>query len=75
MRKTIYILVLLISTFSMAQNNTLFSQGNSLYNEGQFQEAISTYESILEMRADGKIDPISLYFSLITSLPNLITKL
>ena len=32
----------------MSQNNTLFNQGNSLYNEGKFQDAITTYEAILE---------------------------
>ena len=44
----------------MAQNNTLFSQGNSLYNEGQFQDAISTYERILET----KNHSAELYFNL-----------
>lgn len=44
----------------MAQNNTLFSQGNSLYNEGKFQDAIHTYERIL----DTKNHSAELYFNL-----------
>ena len=48
MRYLIFILVFLISSFSVAQNEELFTKGNSLYNEGKFQEAINTYESILE---------------------------
>ena len=60
MKKIIYIIILLISTFSMAQNNTLFSQGNSLYNEGKFQDAINTYERIL----DTKNHSAELYFNL-----------
>ena len=60
MKKTIYILVLLISMFSMAQNDTLFSQGNSLYNDGKFQDAINTYKRILET----KHHSAELYFNL-----------
>jgi tetratricopeptide (TPR) repeat protein len=33
---------------SMAQNNTLFEQGNELYNEGDYNEAIIKYKSVLE---------------------------
>jgi len=47
-RLLIYILILLTSTFSIAQNEELFANANNLYNEGKFQEAINTYESILE---------------------------
>ena len=48
MRQLIFILIVLISSFSTAQNEELFIKGNSLYNEGKFQDAINTYESILE---------------------------
>ena len=44
----------------MAQNNTLFGQGNSLYNDGKFQDAINTYERIL----DTKNHSAELYFNL-----------
>ena len=44
----------------MAQNNILFSQGNSLYNEGKFQDAINTYESILDTENHSS----ELYFNL-----------
>lgn len=44
----------------MAQNNTLFSQGNRLYNEGKFQDAINTYKSIL----DTENHSAELYFNL-----------
>ena len=44
----------------MTQNNTLFSQGNSLYNEGKFQDAINTYKSIL----DTENHSAELYFNL-----------
>jgi len=60
MRKIIYIIILLISAFSMAQNNTLFSQGNSSYNEGKFQDAINAYERIL----DAETHSAELYFNL-----------
>ena len=60
MKKTIYILILLISTFAIAQNNELFKQGNNLYNEGEFQDAINTYERIL----DSKNHSVELYFNL-----------
>ena len=49
MKHIFYIAIILISTLSLAQNKTLFDQGNSLYNEGKFQEAITTYERILEV--------------------------
>ena len=47
MKKIIYIFILLLSTLSPAQNEELFAQGNSLYNDGKFQDAINTYEGIL----------------------------
>ena len=60
MKHLIYILALLICAFSIAQNNILFSQGNSLYNEGKFQDAINTYESILDTENHSS----ELYFNL-----------
>jgi tetratricopeptide (TPR) repeat protein len=46
-RQSIFILIVFISSFSIAQNEELFTKGNSLYNEGKFQDAINTYENIL----------------------------
>lgn len=47
MKKVIYIFLVLLSTITFAQNNTLFEQGNALYNAGRFTEAIKKYEAIL----------------------------
>ena len=44
----------------MAQNNMLFSQGNNLYNEGKFQDAINVYDRIL----DTEYHSAELYFNL-----------
>lgn len=60
MKKIIYILAFWITTFSVAQNNTLFEQGNTLYNDGNFTEAIAKYETILQ----NKKHSASLYFNL-----------
>lgn len=60
MKQLIYIVAFLITTLSVAQNNTLFEEGNALYNEGKFTEAITKYESIL----DAKKHSASLYFNL-----------
>ena len=47
MKNLIYIIALLISITAVGQNNVLFAEGNSMYNDGKFQDAINTYESIL----------------------------
>ncbi|PWK20446.1 tetratricopeptide repeat protein [Xanthomarina spongicola] len=47
MKKIIYIYIVFISTFSFAQNSSLFEQGNALYNEGDYDQAILKYEAIL----------------------------
>ena len=43
-----YILVILFSALTWGQNSALFEKGNTLYNEGQYAEAIDTYSKILE---------------------------
>ncbi len=48
MKLIVYILTIFITTASIAQNDVLFEQGNTLYNEGKFNEAIIKYESILD---------------------------
>lgn len=60
MKHLFYILALLFSTISIAQNNTLFEKGNALYNQGKYSEAIDAYLMIL----DTKNHSSELYFNL-----------
>jgi len=60
MKKAFYILIFLLTSISMAQNETLFEQGNALYNEGNYIQAIEEYQAILKQ---GKHSP-ELYFNL-----------
>ena len=60
MKAVLYIVMVLVSTFSFAQNNTLFEQGNSLYNEGKYAEAIDKYQVIL----DSGMQSSELFFNL-----------
>ena len=48
MKKLIYIYIVFISTCSLAQNDSFFEQGNALYNQGDFDQAILKYETVLE---------------------------
>lgn len=48
MKNLLYILAFLFSTLVIAQNSALFEKGNTLYNEGQYAEAIDAYGSILK---------------------------
>ncbi|WOD45131.1 tetratricopeptide repeat protein [Hwangdonia lutea] len=48
MKQAIYILAFLFSTFAFTQNNLLFEQANTLYNQGKYAEAIDKYTVILE---------------------------
>ena len=47
MKKIIFILTILLSISLSAQNDLLFDAGNKSYNEGKYQEAIESYEKIL----------------------------
>ncbi len=47
MKKLIYILTVCFCTISVAQNNTLFSEANTFYNNGKYFEAIKKYEDVL----------------------------
>ncbi|TYA60185.1 SH3 domain-containing protein [Formosa maritima] len=47
MKQLVYIFAFLLSFSSIAQNGSLFEQGNALYNEGDFDQAILKYEAIL----------------------------
>jgi tetratricopeptide (TPR) repeat protein len=61
MKRIIYILTFFVSTISFAQgNNALFEQGNGLYNDGKYIEAIDKYTAIL----DTGNHSASLYFNL-----------
>ncbi|HAI17313.1 MAG TPA: ion channel protein, partial [Xanthomarina gelatinilytica] len=40
MKKLVYILVFLLSFITTAQNISLFEQGNALYNDGNYEQAI-----------------------------------
>lgn len=60
MKKAFYILLFLLSSISMAQNETLFEQGNALYNDGNYNEAIEKYQAILKQGEHSE----ALYFNL-----------
>ena len=60
MKHLIYIFVLFYSFSTLAQNTSLFEQGNVLYNEGDFEQAILKYEAVLN---NGEHAP-ELYFNL-----------
>lgn len=63
MNKILYIIALFFVTISVAQNSDAFNKANVFYNEGKFQDAISTYESILE----NNVHSAELYFNLANS--------
>lgn len=60
MKQIFYILITLFSTIGFAQNQTLFEQGNKLYNDGKYAEAIEKYKAILETNHHSE----ALYFNL-----------
>ncbi|UZO82016.1 tetratricopeptide repeat protein [Aquimarina sp. ERC-38] len=47
MKRIVLLLCFLISSLAFSQSEEAFQRGNSLYNEGKFQEAIDTYLSII----------------------------
>lgn len=60
MKKLVYLLCILFTSLSIAQEEDVFKEGNRFYNEGQFNEAIVNYETILK---SGK-HSADLYFNL-----------
>lgn len=48
MKKISYILIVLLSTLTFAQNNQLFDDANALYNDANYTEAIEKYKTILD---------------------------
>jgi len=47
MKLLVFFIFILTNAMSFAQEDSVFNQGNNLYNDGKFQEAIAAYESIL----------------------------
>ena len=47
MKKIFYILTFLFCTITVAQNNALFDEANTFYNNGKYAEAIQKYETVL----------------------------
>lgn len=61
MKNTIYIILLLISKLTWATGGiTYFDNGNKLYQNGKYQEAITEYE----LASDGNLESAELYFNL-----------
>lgn len=63
MKHIFYIFIALFSTINFGQNQTLFEQGNTLYNSGKYAEAIEKYQAILETGNHSE----ALYFNLANS--------
>lgn len=59
-KNALYILTFLLGAVSIAQNETLFEKGNTLYNDGNYIEALEKYQAILD---SGK-HSAELYFNL-----------
>ncbi|RNC87967.1 MAG: tetratricopeptide repeat protein [Winogradskyella sp.] len=48
MRIFFVLILCCLGSFTIAQNDTSFRQGNELYNQGKYAEAITVYETILD---------------------------
>lgn len=60
MRVIIVFIIALFSVFTNAQNDALFKEGNTLYNQGKYAEAIDKYEAVLKTKEHSE----ALYFNL-----------
>ena len=60
MKNFVYILTFLIGSLGFSQNEQLFGQANELYNKGDFEDAISNYEAIMDSGEHSS----ALYFNL-----------
>ncbi len=48
MKHIFYIILFIVGTQSFAQNQSIFEKANTLYNDGNYTEALSKYKSILD---------------------------
>lgn len=48
MKKVLYIFIILFSLGTFSQNESVFQEANTLYNDGKYQDAIDKYESIIK---------------------------
>jgi tetratricopeptide (TPR) repeat protein len=60
MRVVVSVLIGCFSVFGFSQNTTLFEEGNTLYNQGKYAEAVEKYEVLL----DSDVYSAELYFNL-----------
>ena len=60
MKAVLVLLLCCFSVFNNAQNDVLFEEGNALYNQGKYAEAIAKYEILLERDTHSS----ALYFNL-----------
>jgi len=60
MKTVLYILTLFFGVYAFPQNKSIFDQANTLYNEGNYAEAIDKYNTILESNQHSA----ELYFNL-----------
>lgn len=60
MKKILFLLLVLVSSLGWSQNNGLFDQGKEHYKNGKFQDAVTTWEKVLD---NGK-HSAALYFNL-----------
>ncbi|TYB75936.1 ion channel protein [Bizionia saleffrena] len=48
MKDIFFIIILFVSSLALAQSSALFEQGNALYNDGKYAEALDKYTAVLE---------------------------
>lgn len=60
MKRHLIILIFIVTSLGFAQNSTLFEKGNTLYNQGKYNEAVGAYKAIL----DTKNHSAELYYNL-----------
>ncbi|MBQ0768778.1 MAG: tetratricopeptide repeat protein [Bizionia sp.] len=61
MNHVFFIITLFVSSFALAQSSALFEQGNALYNDGKYAEALDKYTAVLE---ESNKHSAALYFNI-----------